>query len=796
MKTRYSKIIGDITNDYAKNIMLVVAIAIGLFGIGTILGSYSVLNREMRDNYLGTVPASATLVVDKYLSKDIIDSIKDMSGVLAAERHATIRANMKVGDKWYPLMLFVIDDFESKQTNKFTPVSGSRAPATECMVVERTSYVVMQASEGDDLLVKIAEGEPRKIKISGTVHDPSLAPAWQEQAGYGYITLSTLQLLHGQDGFNQLRLLVDDQNSREAIAKIASEVADGLHVRGYNVLEIQIPSPGKHPHQSQMSSVMWIFIIFSYILLLLASILVATSMATIMVKQVRQIGVMKTIGASTRQIASLYLLMMLVLCAISITIAIPLGNVAATAFTNQIAVLLNIEIRNSNIPWFVPLLQAGSGIFIPCLVAAFPVIRGSRISIRKALDNYGVSQHIAPWVATLTHSRFFTTSFSLAIRNVFRQRSRLVTTVGLLAAGGAMFMTALNVSEAWNTNLKRIYSQRLYDLELRLTDPDEVARATAMIEELPGVTAVETLTQTSTSFEDDHDYKVTHTYPDQGHGSFSIQAVPLPTRSLNLTITEGRWLTPMDSNAVVLNQIATGFVKQVKLNDIISLSVDGKTTEWRVVGFSQDVGTPATAYVPLDAFKRRINVKANIIQIIYNDRSKNNAARMNTIVEQLMEREHITLVSSIPVWLLHNAVAAHMKVLINSLMAMAILMAFVGTLGLASTMSMSIMERTREIGVMRAIGATPRKIENMLFKEGAVIGGISFVIAIVLSLPVSLTMGKLVGSMAFRTPLSLTISLTAIIVWIAVVLLSSYAATRYPARRAVRLTTREALAYE
>ena len=116
-------------------------------------------------------------------------------------------------------------------------------------------------------------------------------------------------------------------------------------------------------------------------------------------------------------------------------------------------------------------MQVGSGIIITLIAAAFPVIRGSRISVRRALDNHGVDQKnmsANSWAMKLSQLDFLSETFRLSIRNVFRQRSRLVMTLGLLAAGGAMFMTAMNVSEAWNKNLSRIYKQRLYDLEVRL----------------------------------------------------------------------------------------------------------------------------------------------------------------------------------------------------------------------------------------------------------------------------------------------------------------------------------------
>jgi putative ABC transport system permease protein len=246
---------------------------------------------------------------------------------------------------------------------------------------------------------------------------------------------------------------------------------------------------------------------------------------------------------------------------------------------------------------------------------------------------------------------------------------------------------------------------------------------------------------------------------------------------------------------VVLNQNARGLFK---IGDSISLSLDGKPTEWKVIGFTEDVGSPATAYVSLEVFSKLMNTsgQAKMLRIAYADRSKENAVRKNREVEALLEKENISVSSTTPVWLLQNAIAAHMKVLVNSLMAMAILMAIVGTLGLMSTMSMNILERTREIGVMRAIGATPKKIKNLIVWEGLLIGSLSIFIAFTLSVLLSTYMGRLIGNMAFRTPLSLSISNLALAIWILIIVLGSYAAILYPARRASKITTREALAYE
>jgi putative ABC transport system permease protein len=277
-----------------------------------------------------------------------------------------------------------------------------------------------------------------------------------------------------------------------------------------------------------------------------------------------------------------------------------------------------------------------------------------------------------------------------------------------------------------------------------------------------------------------------------------MQALPVTTKLLNLSVVEGQWLSKRDANDVVLNQLARELSSNIKIGDHVFLLLDGKPVEWNVIGFTNDVGTHATAYVSLDAFAKRLNRPGEIktLRIAYTDRSKDNSLQKNREIENLLEREGIPVNTAIPVWLLQSAIAGHMKVLVNALLAMAVLMAIVGILGLMSTMSMNVMERTREIGVMRAIGATPRKIRNLVTWEGFVIGVLSIFIAFGLSLLLSFYVGRFIGNMAFRTPLSLTLSTLAMAIWVLIIVTGSYIATFYPARRANRITTREALAYE
>ena len=168
----------------------------------------------------------------------------------------------------------------------------------------------------------------------------------------------------------------------------------------------------------------------------------------------------------------------------------------------------------------------------------------------------------------------------------------------------------------------------------------------------------------------------------------------------------------------------------------------------------------------------------------------------NAAVEGMLQKLQLLVTSTVPVWVLRNAVAAHMKILVDALLGLALLMAIVGTIALISTMSISVLERTREIGVMRAIGAAPDRIQKLIASESGIIALLSLLAAWPISLGLSAYLSYLVGALSFRTPLSLTISFPAMAEWTGLLLIVGLIATLVPSRRANRISTREALAFE
>jgi putative ABC transport system permease protein len=127
---------------------------------------------------------------------------------------------------------------------------------------------------------------------------------------------------------------------------------------------------------------------------------------------------------------------------------------------------------------------------------------------------------------------------------------------------------------------------------------------------------------------------------------------------------------------------------------------------------------------------------------------------------------------------------------------MALLLAVVGGLGLAGTMTMNVVERSREIGIMRAIGARDSAVLLVFLAEGLLIGFLAWLVGVVVSLPISKLLSDALGQAFVKRPLAFTPALDGIALWLGIVAILAIVASLLPAWRATRLAVREVLAYE
>ncbi len=357
-----------------------------------------------------------------------------------------------------------------------------------------------------------------------------------------------------------------------------------------------------------------------------------------------------------------------------------------------------------------------------------------------------------------------------------------------------MFITGLNVKTGWETYLADAAASRHYDLEIRFNRPQPLDKIKALVSAVPGVQSIEAWNLTPAALYRPDSLEIVRTYPDGGHGSFSLRSATPETTLVDLPLLSGRWLQPGDAAGVVMNQNAAAFFPDAKIGDEITLMVAGKSVTYRLVGTVKQILTPATAYLLPATYAQSTGMSAadttNAVRIVL---TQHNAASISAVtgsLENALAAENIRMKVVISETMLESATSGHVYIFFFALILIAVVMAVVGALGLMSSMSTSVIERTREFGIMRAIGARSRIILRNIISEGVFIGLLSWLIAVPLSLPLTWGLGYLVGMMSFRAALPLMLSPWAVFGWLILVVTGSIGASAYPARQASRLTVR------
>ncbi len=784
--TRWLKLFRDLEAEWGRVLLMVAAIAVSIVAVGAILGAHAVLTRAITANYLDTHPAAATLDLEGDAGAAALVLARQHPAVADAEARDVILARAQVGADWRPLLLFVCDDFVAMRLNTIERLDGAWPPATGDMLIDVTATAMLGTEIGRRLRIKTAQGMAHEVPVTGRVNDHGLVPAWQERIGYGYISRETLASLGEPPVLHELRIALRDPSAdAAAVAAVANDVGRQLAAHGIVVHEIRVPPPRQHPHYKQMTTMLYLMLTFSVMALVLSSLLVANSLSAMLARQAREIGVMKTVGARTGQIIRLYATLVAVLGAVAVVVAIPAGLMGARALTNAVAGLLNLNVADNWVPLRVFAVQGCCGVLVPLCVALVPILRASRTSVRATLDQHGIGSE---------GLRLRTGHFPLAVRNALRRPGRLALTVALLSAGGAMFMTALNVAESWDRNIAKIYETRHYDVEVRFYQPQSVDLARSL-RELPGIAVVETWGYSPVAVAKQGQIDVVRAYPDRGHASVVIMAPPTAMRLVSFPVLAGRWLRDDDTDAVVLNHAMAAQMPEIRVGDTIDLSIAGRRAAWRVVGLVEEIGSVGAAYVAADTFERIAGTGGQVRMLRIATLADSPQARVDAIraIERRLDEDRVSVETVLPLTELSMAMTDHIMILIRLLIAMAVILAAVGTLGLTSALGIDVLERMREFAVMKTIGATPRRIVVLVLAESLFIGMLSWLAAFVFALPLTLLLDTLVGNLGFVAALPFVISPGPALMWLVLIAAGSILASGIPARRASQLSVAQAL---
>ncbi|MBI3175531.1 MAG: ABC transporter permease [Chloroflexi bacterium] len=795
MSSRWKKVWADFWGNKSRTILTVLTIMVGTFAIGFNNNLSAYMLESMDSDYQSASPSEAEVYAYP-LNDDMVKLAREVPGVDAVEGLSMSGAKLVRSDEQPIQIQFIATDNPSQLTlNRVKPVTGetSLPPLGEHEILVDASAIPAGYKVGDIITVELSNGKQRQLKLAGYMHAVTGFPFSFTQTMYAFVTPKTMEWLGGSSDYSGLSISVaENQTDAKHVTEVAQAVSDRLKRAGAEVYYVSVYQPGHHFAWNITQGIFFVLNVLGYMIVFLSGFLIINTVTALMTQQTRQIGIMKAVGGGTGQIFGMYVVLILGFGLAAFLIAIPLANSAAESFGGGMATYLNFApMPYPGYPSAI-IQQAIVSMLVPLLAAIWPIYNSVRVTVREAVSDYGIGGNAKPKDKAVSRAALWISRpMRLSLRNAFRRKLRLSLTLVTLVLAGAIFIGVYNLWASFDQTIKDIQGYFLADVNISFGRYYRYEEVASIAEKVPGVQSVEGWTE----------YPGTLIRDEETAGTqIMFMAPPSTSTLIDPVITSGRWLETGDENAIVIGNHLLNVFPDLKVGDWLTIDIDGRKTQWQIVGTYTITGnvSPPLLYVNYEYLSKLVGRPGQVysLRVLTTGHDAVTQKNVRDQIQKLYEANGIQFGSAQLGADFIRDQKAQTDILVYFMLAMATMIAVVGGLGLMGTMSINVLERTREIGVMRAIGASNGDIQSIVIVEGMVVGLISWAVSIVLSLPITNILCYGVGMALLTSPMQAVYGLSGIFAWLTFTLALAAIASAWPARRASRLTVRDTLAYE
>ncbi len=809
MKPRWRKVIHDLLDNKGRTLLVVFSIAVGVFSIGVIAGAYQIISTDMSASYSANRPANVELRMTNF-DDDTLALIRNRHGVAEAEarRVFNIRVRVPGTEKWTTLDMVAFDDFEKNKINLLTPIEGQAIPKKREVLLEQDVLKHLDTGVGGVLEFELPDGSTKTMPVVGIVQDTGGSAGDFLASPYAYITRDTLPYLGQPELFNRALVVVSEGGDDiHPIRDMGAMLKDKLEKNDSTVIRMRFSETHKHPLADTVNAILGILMALGILIVFLSSSLIANTLNALLNQHLRYIGVIKLVGGQRRQVSLMYLTLIMAFGILALLIAVPLGGQGAYGLALFVADQLNFNILGYRVVLLAFVVQILVGLLVPLIAGLAPIRNGSRITVLRALSGGladGEKQAKAgkerlPWFdwmqvkATRVLAKrgiHIPRPFVISLRNTFRRKSRLALTLFTLTMGGAIFIAVFNVRVTLHDYIGEIGKYFVADVSVDFDKPYRLDKVEQAVMKVPGIQHAEGWQFVSGELLDNNK---------QVLENINIFGPPADSQLVDPILVSGRWIRADDVRKLAVSEAALKYYPDLKPGDNLNLKIDGNEEVWEVVGIFKFVDREGIlGYAPFEYVSKvnhLVNRSASFRLVTDRHNRPYQDAKAEELDKYFRDLGYKVRVAEAGRASLDTAVES-LDTLVIFLLIMAVLTAIVGSMGLTGTMGMNVLERTREIGIMRAIGADDRAVMRTVIAEGVFIGTISFGLAIILSIPFTYLLSTIVSLAVFQTPIAVVFTYMGYAIWLGLVLALSAVASILPARNAARLTIREVLAYE
>ena len=782
------KSVTDLTRRRARTLFTVATLALAVASVG-IFALPPLTDRAMQDEVAANRLADLTLGMRPLvLGRDDMAELARLPNVRAVEARNYFETRAYVGARRAKVLIVGVPDFARQRVGVVTLASG-RAPGdgralTDVQNARKDRY---EGAAGDVLPVIASDGSMRRLGISGEGRN---LEGGQKVTGDKlvvlYTTPRTVASLSGERGFEELSFRLDKHAPADVEATIDA-VRRKLDATSAFAGFTELPAvrePGQWPGKQELEDFSQLFDIVAILALLSAFVLVAATMTALVGEQTGEIATMKAIGGRRRQIAAVYVRTALLLGALGTLAGVLLGLVLANALVQFFGSRFFAIEPGLGVDARVLVASVALGLFGPVLAALPAIRRGTRVTVREALQaTSGSIGGEGRLDRALRRVGFLPRAAQIGLRAAGRRKRRSLATVAQIALAVGSMLAVLGLAAAVSTTLHSNWGDHGWDLWLGAPDKPFDATAAQVVRAEPGVAEVEPV--------------VTAEVELAGEPAFTWGAAP--RTMFGHHVGEGRWYTPAEHRAgarvaVVERDLArtTG----LQLGDTAPVSTPAGVVEFRVVGIAdnkQEEG--AVLFVPLTTAQELAGLGDSSTGLWVRTASGGEAVidRTATRLEDALVSHGYEVTTEIT-YVAERDDAATYDTITTTIAVLGFLIIAISMVALVNAITMSVLERTREIGVLRSIGARARDVRRIFATEGLALVLLGWLVGI----PLGYALHRLLVWLVLESinieidpafpPRNVLLALAGTLVLAPAIMLA-------PLRRAVRLKPGEALRY-
>ncbi len=762
-----------------RSLLTLAGIIVGVAGVTAVVFTARNLAEAQANAYNAASRADVTFWVWN-ASPALPRTLTDRPDVTAVELRWTDYVKADLGESRQTLYLIGLANPAETTVNRLDLLAG-RYPGPDQALLEISSRDLAPLDIGDTITYRDSAGRQRRLTISGLVRSPTLLSAQLTGLATAFVPARTVRDLLGVAGANQLLIRVADPGHAREVAHDIARLLDSQHLQHG---EPQIRDPQNFPGKRELDALFRLLALFAALGLLLCGVLVGNTLAMLVAEEQNEIGTLKALGADRAYILQSYLLAALFFGFLGTPVGIVLGGLLGWRIMSFLGGLTSLSAPFALSPAGIA-VGIAVGLGVTLAAGLIPAWHAAMLPVSEALQPHGLVSLYARTrlerVLQRLHNLPPLTAMSL--RNLSRRRTRNGLTVLVIALAVATLLAAQTTEGSVNGAIDevfRTYRAQAWVFFRRPVSPN----LKQGLQALPGVGRAEP-------------WMLADAWV--GHAPVRLWGLPADTTLYRPNLVAGRWYRADEPQGAV---VSADLARRQGINTGQSIEVDlgeGRRTSLDVVGIAIDNTIFLGSQVQSKVFAPRRTVarlqgmqgQASLFALGVREGSP---AAAQPVLAQIERRYAAWSPAGESAQAEVDAARKQSQTLGLALRSMVALVAIIGAIGLANTLTIGVLERRREIGVLRALGSTDRQIAQTFVVEGVALGIAGWALGAIIGYGLGQGLVYTLSSVLFR--IRYLFPPGALLLSLAFALTIAVAASLGPAWAAARLSPIETLRYE